>query len=120
VDGVGKIAAKDHQQRSWLMQIRIPETLSRYTIEKGSVAVDGISLTINRCGSRSFEVNVIPQTGRETTLLKKSPGDLVNIETDLIGKYVERFLSRDKREETGRALSRGIDREMLLRQGFGE
>ena len=99
--------------------IEIDKELSRYTIEKGSIAVDGISLTINRCDERSFEVNIIPQTARETTLLKKRVGDLVNIETDLIGKYVEKLFSRNsvvQKEKSGS----NIDLEMLLKQGFGD
>lgn len=119
VDGIGKIIKKETQQRSWLLRIGIEEKISRYTIEKGSIAVDGISLTINRCEERFFEVNVIPQTGRETTLLKKKVGDQVNIETDLIGKYVEKFFSRDR--STGdRDGGSGIDMEMLIKQGFGD
>ena len=84
VDGIGKILKKESQNKSWRIKIAIDKGLSRYTIEKGSVAVDGISLTINQCGERFFEVNIIPQTGGETTILKKKVEDLVNIETDLI------------------------------------
>ena len=119
VDGIGEIRKKDQEQRSWLYRIGIDEQLSRYTIEKGSIAVDGISLTINCCEEKFFEVNIIPQTGTQTTILKKKVGDLVNIETDLIGKYVEKFFSRDRstqQEKTGS----GIDMEMLIKQGFGD
>ena len=69
----------------------------RYVIHKGSIAVDGISLTVNRCDGRGFEVNVIPQTGKETGILRKKVGDPVNIETDLIGKYVEKFFTASAR-----------------------
>ncbi|HUU81816.1 MAG TPA: riboflavin synthase [Acidobacteriota bacterium] len=119
VDGIGKILKKEPEQRSWLLRIGIDEQISRYTIEKGSVAVDGISLTINRCEDRFFEVNIIPQTGKETTILKKNLGDLVNIEADMIGKYVEKFLSLDKSNSQGKSTSK-IDMEMLLEHGFGE
>jgi len=119
VDGIGKIIKKETQQRSWLLGIGIEEKISRYTIEKGSIAVDGISLTINRCAEKFFEVNIIPQTGGETTLLKKKVGDQVNIETDLIGKYVEKFFSRD-RSTRDRVGGSGIDMEMLIKQGFGD
>ncbi|MBW1799283.1 MAG: riboflavin synthase, partial [Deltaproteobacteria bacterium] len=81
--------------------------------------VDGISLTINRCQDTFFEVNIIPQTARETKLLKKKAGDLVNIETDLIGKYVEKMFMKDGSSQDGPRLS-GIDREMLQKYGFGE
>ena len=101
------------------MRVGIEERYARYIIEKGSVAVDGISLTVNRCGNTFFEVNIIPQTGRATTLLKKRVGDSLNIETDLIGKYVERILSMDKSGRKEGSFS-NIDMEMLFRQGFSE
>ncbi|MCP4669125.1 MAG: riboflavin synthase [Deltaproteobacteria bacterium] len=119
VDGIGKIIKKTPQQRSWFMRIGLDQHLSRYTLEKGSIAVDGISLTINRCGENYFEVNIIPQTGVETTLIRKKVGMSVNIETDLIGKYIEKFLSAEKRPRPEGELS-GINRDMLIRQGFGD
>ena len=93
--------------------------MSRYTIEKGSVAVDGISLTINRCEDNFFEVNIIVQTGKETILLKKNVGDRVNIETDLIGKYIEKLIIKDGSSPEGKKRP-GIDLEMLIRNGFGD
>ena len=119
VDGIGKILKKESQRKSWRLRIGIDRGLSRYTIEKGSIAVDGISLTINKCEERFFEVNVIPQTGVETTLLRKKVGDLVNIETDLIGKYIEKFLSKDRSTRMEDSKS-GVDMEMLIKQGFGD
>lgn len=119
VDGTGKILKKETRQRFSLLRIGIDPQLSRYTIEKGSIAVDGISLTINRCGDRFFEINIIPQTTRETTLLKKRIGDLVNLETDLIGKYVEKFYLRDQ-QKPQKDTSSNIDFEMLVEQGFGD
>ena len=80
VDGVGKILKKEQQERSWLLRIGMDEALARYTIEKGSVAVEGISLTINACEKRSFEVSIIPQTGMVTTILKKKVGDILQFE----------------------------------------
>ncbi|MBW1850838.1 MAG: riboflavin synthase [Deltaproteobacteria bacterium] len=119
VDGIGRILKKELQQRSWILRIGIDPQLSRYTIEKGSVAVDGISLTINRCEIDFFEINIIVQTGKETTLLKKKVGGRVNIETDLIGKYVEKLFLKDG-SSRGEKSSSGIDLEMLIRNGFGE
>jgi riboflavin synthase len=118
VDGTGRIIKKEPKQRFWLLRIEIAPQLSRHTIEKGSIAVDGVSLTINRREDRFFEVNIVPQTGKKTTLLKKRVGDLVNIETDLIGKYVEKFFlgARQGQQDT----SSGIELEMLLEQGFGK
>jgi riboflavin synthase len=119
VDGMGRIIKKEPQERSWIMRISIDPALARYIIEKGSIAVDGISLTINRCERTFFEVNIIVQTGKETTLLKKKVGDEVNIETDLIGKYVEKILMSDGSIQGKTDVSR-IDLEMLIRNGFGE
>ena len=118
VDLVGKVLKKEPQQRSWCLRIGIDKRFSFYTIEKGSIAVDGISLTINACETGFFEVNIIPQTGRETTIMNKKAGDYVNIETDLIGKYVEKFFLGERpgrREEK----AEGIDLKMLTKHGFG-
>jgi riboflavin synthase len=118
VDGVGRIVKKEQKQKSWLLRIGMDEGLSKYTIEKGSIALDGISLTINRCQDAFVEVNIIPQTGKTTIILTKKVGDLVNIETDLIGKYVERFFIKGK--ASGPSGSTGIDKEMLTKFGFGD
>jgi riboflavin synthase len=119
VDGMGKILKKESQQRSWILRIGIDPKLSRYIIEKGSIAVDGISLTINHCEKDFFEVNIIVQTGKKTTLLKKNVGEEVNIETDLVGKYVEKILlNKDATPE--RKKGSEIDMEMLIRTGFGD
>lgn len=119
VDGLGKIIKKQNLGDSWRLRIEIETSMSRYTIAKGSIAVDGISLTINACEKNFFEVNIIPHTGSATTLLKKSVGDAVNIETDLIGKYVEKLLS-PKPSEPGNRKSSGIDLETLYKYGFGK
>ncbi len=117
IDGTGKIIKKEQKEKSWFLRVEMAKGLSRYTIEKGSIAVDGISLTINRCGETFFDVNIIPQTGRETTLLDRRPGDRVNIEVDLIGKYVEKFFQK---QSFRKGAASGISREMLTKYGFGE
>jgi riboflavin synthase len=114
VDGIGKILQKERRQRSWFFRIGIDRSLSRYTIEKGSVAVDGISLTINHCVDRFFEVNIIPHTASETTLQRKKVGDLVNIETDMLAKYVEKFVKGPGKEENKSTL----DMDTLRKHGF--
>jgi len=113
VDGVGKIIQMSRVQNSWLIRVGIERSLARHIIEKGSIAMDGISLTVNRCDETSFDVNVIPETSAKTTLLKKKTGDLLNIETDVIAKYVEKLLSKDR-------ASSNIDAKMLETFGFGE
>lgn len=118
VDGVGRILKREQRQRSWVLWFGVEENLLRYIIEKGSVAVDGISLTVNRRDDHGFEVNVIPQTGKETGILKKKVGDPVNIETDLIGKYVEKFfLKGDVSHQKKASL---IDEKLLRKYGFGD
>jgi riboflavin synthase len=88
-------------------------------IAKGSVAVDGISLTINACGTDNFSVSVIPHTAKLTTIGFKNKGDRVNIETDMIGKYVERLLSGVPRRNQGRVADRTIiDQAYLVKTGF--
>lgn len=119
VDGLGTLLKMEPRQRSWSLRIGVDKRLSRYIIPKGSVAVDGISLTVNTCGEGVFDVNIIPQTQRETTLLRKKVGDAVNIETDMIGKYVDRLFSPGSSRDASRAGDR-IDKDMLLRHGFGD
>lgn len=119
VDGMGRILKKEQKDRSWVFRISLESRLSRYLVEKGSVAVDGVSLTVNQCDRNGFEVNIIPQTGKETTILSKRVGDPVNIETDLIGKYVEKFLQGNGfRERKGDQSP--ISEEMLRDHGFGD
>ena len=85
-------------------------------VEKGSVCIDGISLTVARVDEAGFQVSVIPHTGEETTLLEKVPGDLVNLENDVIGKYVERLLGIKKSEEEKK--ESGITMKFLEEFGF--
>jgi riboflavin synthase len=98
VDCVGKIKSIAKSEGSFLYEFELSEKHWAYLVEKGSVAVDGISLTVVEVKKNSFTVAVIPFTLENTTLGTKKTGDLVNIETDLIGKYVERILT-SKREK---------------------
>lgn len=119
IDDTGILKKIDRQGRSWLIQISLDPSLSRYLIEKGSIAVDGISLTINSCKANSFSVAIIPQTARMTALLRKKVGDKVNIEIDMISKYIEKFINHEERTVHNEPPSK-IDRDMLIRYGFGE
>lgn len=92
IDGVGRIAEIRPEGESSIFTFEVPLELARRTVEKGSVAVDGISLTCFHCRGNRFDVAVIPHTAAVTTLGIKGPGDPVNIENDLLGKYVERLL----------------------------
>lgn len=116
IDGIGEIRQRETLGNAIVVTIDVPETLSKYMITKGSVAVDGISLTINSCDAGSFAVSVIPHTAKLTTIGFKNKGDPVNIETDMLGKYVERFMNARKGEAESH--SSRIDREYLLKTGF--
>lgn len=110
IDGVGRILRKEKREIAWVFTIAAPQEVARYLINKGSVAVDGISLTVVEAWEEGFTVSVIPHTAAVTTLGFKGPGDTVNLEADLIGKYVEKFL---------RALKpRGVDESFLVEHGF--
>jgi riboflavin synthase len=92
VDGVGTIFATRPRAEALDFTIEMAPELMRYVVEKGSICVDGISLTVNKTSARGFEVSLIPHTQEVTTLGRKRAGDRVNLEVDLIGKYVEKLL----------------------------
>jgi riboflavin synthase len=113
VDCMATLAERRESSGNIVFTFRLPPQYSRYLVEKGSVAIDGISLTVNSVTTDSFSVNVIPHTAASTTLRMRQPGEGVNIETDLIGKYVERLLGgRQPDTPTGLTL------DALARNGF--
>jgi riboflavin synthase len=118
VDGIGVILQNEKLGNAIMVTIAVPEALSRYMIRKGSVAVDGISLTINTCDAGSFTVSIIPHTAGMTTIKMKQKGDAVNIETDMIGKYVERFTGGAVQDGQPTAMPSGIDMQLLAKSGF--
>lgn len=93
VDGVGRLVDRHEDARSWRLELEVPEALSRYIARKGSVAVDGISLTVNDVEGSCFGVNIVPHTWTHTTLGATEVGAAVNIEVDLIARYTERLLA---------------------------
>lgn len=97
VDGVGEISAIRPAGNDRVVSVRYPSELARYFVEKGSVALDGISLTIARIDARMFDVALIPETFARTTMSIKRPGDPLHVEVDVIGKYVEKFLKTPSR-----------------------
>ena len=109
---------KREENAVWV-KISAGSSLLRYIVEKGSVALDGISLTVAAVTDKNFSVSIIPHTGSETTLLSKKPGDRINIECDMIGKYVEKLLGLNQ-NETGNKVDNkpGITAELLARNGF--
>jgi len=113
VDCVALVRDRREVSGNYLFSFQLPARHARYLIEKGSVAVDGISLTVNTVSDDGFSVNIIPHTAECTTLRHRKAGDEVNIETDVIGKYVERLLSG--RKEPGKE---GVSLELLAKSGF--
>ncbi len=115
IDGTGKIISYRKEENAIWVEIETTEKILRLVMEKGSICIDGISLTVAAVGTNSFKVSVIPHTGEMTTLLKKKQGDLVNLENDVIGKYVERLLGfQEEPEEEGS----GITMEFLKEYGI--
>ncbi len=110
VDAVGRVREKREEGNGWRLFIDAPDAVLRYVIKKGSIAVDGISLTVADTDPKGFSIAMIPHTAKLTTLGFKTAGDTVNLETDIIGKYVERLLS-------GR-VEGGVSLEALKKAGF--
>ncbi len=92
VDAVGRLIDVHEEARSWRLQFKLPVALMRYVAPKGSVCIDGVSLTVNAVGEGAFDVNIIPHTHRATTLGDRATGDGVNVEIDLIARYLERLM----------------------------
>ena len=113
VDCVGTLTERRELSNNIIFSFRVPADANRFLVAKGSVTIDGISLTVNRVDESGFSVNVIPHTASLTTLTDKRPGDEVNIETDIIGKYVKRLLSGREGGE-----SAGITFDLLAKNGF--
>jgi len=119
IDGTGIIKQREMLGNAINVRIEVGESLTRYMIAKGSVAVDGISLTINSCDAGSFSISIIPYTSKLTTIGIKKRGDRVNIETDMVGKYVERFLTADSPTGKDQITNRStVDQAYLIKTGF--
>jgi len=113
VDCLASVTERREVSGNTIFSFRLPREYTRYLVEKGSVAIDGISLTVNSVSDDGFSVNVIPHTALLTTLHERKPGDEVNIETDIIGKYLARLLSVKERGGQG-----AITLDLLAKNGF--
>lgn len=116
VDGVGAVVARQQDGNAVVLTIEAPPEIMRYCVPKGSMTVDGISMTVNEVRDRSFTLAVIPHTAQNTTLGMKQAGARVNLESDLIGKYVERLL-QERRQLPPKAAP-VIDKDYLQRKGL--
>ncbi len=113
VDGMGQVQRAYQDQESWILWIELAEPLCRYVAPKGSITVDGVSLTVNEVDVCSFRVNSVPHTASVTHLAALRPGDRVNVEVDILAKYVERLLAPAPPSE-----SSGLSLHTLARTGF--
>ena len=114
VDGTGVIQSLRQDDTALLIRIRAEASLLRYVVEKGSIAIDGVSLTVAAVSDGEFSVSLIPHSAGHTTLGRKQAGDRVNLETDILGKYIEKLFSSPATEK-GQG---GITREFLTQYGF--
>lgn len=114
IDAVGTVTSTRRDDVAVWYTVEAPPDVLRYVVEKGSIAIDGISLTVASVTGRSFSVSVIPHTASVTILGGKGPGDKVNLEADIIGKYVERLLSPNGKP----AKKSGLTMEFLAQNGF--
>ncbi len=117
VDTVATVSSRQEKGDFIFFSFSLDPSLDRYIIEKGSIAIDGISLTVNECQPGGFSVAIIPHTAKMTTLSFRKPGDKVNIELDVLGKYIEKLLLSEKGQK-GQKNERSVDMEFLARHGF--
>ena len=122
VDGVGEVVKRWSDGRSERFTVKAPRALAKYIAAKGSICIDGISLTVNKVDGASFDVNIVPHTLQETTMGNYQTGTQVNLEVDLIARYLERLVLGDKAAESSESLSSAtvsaIDKEFLKQNGF--
>lgn len=116
VEGIGVIMSQKAQGIAEIVTVKTPPQLLKYIIKKGSIAIDGISLTVTEVTGSSFSVSLIPHTAKETTLGFKKPGDEVNLETDIIGKYVEHLLNF--KTSAGAENKNTLTKSLLFENGF--
>jgi len=114
VDNIGRVVHLKPEGQSWIYGVEVPEELARYVVSKGSITIDGISLTVARWQDRVAEIAVIPYTYEHTNIRDRVAGDAVNLEADILAKHIERFL--EQRKSSVSATTLRIDD--LIRQGF--
>ncbi|MFK5915675.1 MAG: riboflavin synthase [Woeseiaceae bacterium] len=115
VDGIGTVVERFNDGRSVRFRIQTPDEMAKYIAEKGSVCVDGISLTVNAVKGAVFELNIVPHTLQETTMAQFKVGTEVNLEVDIIARYLERLILGNKAAD---ATTSGISMDMLSEHGF--
>ena len=116
IDGTGTITKYTKEENAIWVTIKAPEEILDLIVEKGSICIDGISLTVATVSDRDFQVSIIPHTAKETTLIHKKVGSLVNLENDIVGKYIKKLME-NKQEEQAKKAS-GLTMEMLEEYGI--
>jgi riboflavin synthase len=114
VDTIGRVTRLDPEGENWWYGVKVPEAFAKYVVPQGSMAIDGISLTVARWNGRVAEVAIIPFTYKHTNIRNKKIGDAVNLEGDVLGKYVERYLEA----RSGAKTTTNLNIEQLVAQGF--
>lgn len=115
VDAVGEIIKKEQKDIAFIYHIKAPDNVLKYTVPKGSIAIDGISLTVVEVNKNGFVVSLIPHTAQMTTLGFKGVGDEVNLESDILGRYIEKLLNRDNSSQTS---EKTLNMDFLAEHGF--
>jgi len=122
IDGIGTIVEKRPEQNAVWVRIRTTQEIMALIVEKGSIAIDGISLTVASVGANDFQVSLIPHTGEETILLRKNAGDVVNLENDVVGKYVQKLfaqaLGKGGSQVPLQSAASGLTLDFLAENGF--
>lgn len=116
IDGTGTITKYKKEENAIWVTIKVPEEILDLIVEKGSICIDGISLTVATVSDRDFQVSIIPHTAKETTLIQKKVGSLVNLENDIVGKYIKKFM--DNKQESQSKRESGLTMEMLEKYGI--
>lgn len=118
IDGTGTIVSMKREANAVWVEISTDSKILKLIIEKGSIAIDGISLTVAYVDDKVFKVSVIPHTASETTLLMKKVGDIINLENDTIGKYVEKLLQPFNEQSSRKNDKKSVSLETLIESGF--
>ena len=113
VDGTGTVAALDPEGDGWRYSVQVPHDLAKYFVSKGSITIDGVSLTVARWGNQVAEIAVIPFTCEHTNIRDRKPGDSVNLEADVLGKYIERYTVTSRSSSASK-----LSLKQLIEQGF--
>jgi len=119
VDGIGEVISMQPDARSIRYRVKAPDELAKYIAEKGSITTDGISLTVNAIDGAIFDLNIVPHTVSETNIADWAPGVRLNLEVDILARYLERLLLGDRAAQSQAASAGGITLSFLAENGYG-